>query len=66
MSGIFGKPFKRAIWSALGLHGLLTVCLRFSSGTKTIWPKTALYPVRKRGHFRPNTFRAGTGIFTYW
>ena len=31
MWGIFGKPLKRAIWNTLGLHVVLTVCLRFSS-----------------------------------
>ena len=29
--GIFGKPLKRAIWNTLGLHAVLTTCLRFSS-----------------------------------
>ena len=66
MWGIFGKPLIRAIWNALGLHAVLPIYLRFSSSMKTIWPKTALYPVRKPGNFRPNSFRAGTGIFTYW
>ena len=31
MWGIFGKPLKRAIWNTLGLHVVLTVCLRFLS-----------------------------------
>ena len=31
MWGIFGKPLKRAIWNTLGLHAVLTTCLRFSS-----------------------------------
>ena len=31
MWGIFGKPLKRAIWNTLGLHAVLTVCLRFLS-----------------------------------
>ena len=31
MWGIFGKPSKRAIWNTLGLHVVLTVCLRFLS-----------------------------------
>ena len=31
MWGIFGKPLKWAIWNTLGLHALLTTCLRFSS-----------------------------------
>ena len=31
MWDIFGKPLKRAIWNTLGLHALLTTCLRFSS-----------------------------------
>ena len=29
--GIFGKPLKRAIWNTLGLHAVLTTCLRFLS-----------------------------------
>ena len=33
MWGIFGKPLKRAIWKPLGLHAVLTTCLRFSSGS---------------------------------
>ena len=28
MWGIFGKPLKRAIWNTLGLHVVLTTCLR--------------------------------------
>ena len=48
----------KAIWSAPGLHAVLTVYLRFSSGTKTIWPKPALLRVQKRGKFR-----AGTSFF---
>ena len=28
MWGIFGKPSKRAIWNTLGLHAVLTTCLR--------------------------------------
>ena len=32
MWGIFEKPLKRAIWNTLGLHAVLTTCLRFSSG----------------------------------
>ena len=28
---IFGKALKRAIWNTLGLHVVLTVCLRFLS-----------------------------------
>ena len=31
MWGIFGKPLKGAIWNTLGLHTVLTVCLRFLS-----------------------------------
>ena len=31
MWGIFGKPLKRAIWNFLGLHAVLTTCLRFLS-----------------------------------
>ena len=31
MWGIFEKPLKRAIWNPLGLHAVLTVCLRFLS-----------------------------------
>ena len=31
MWGIFGKPLKRAIRNSLGLHAVLTKCLRFSS-----------------------------------
>ena len=31
MWGIFGKPLKRAIWNTLGLHAVLTTCLRFFS-----------------------------------
>ena len=31
MWGIFGKPLTRAIWNTLGLHAVLTTCLRFSS-----------------------------------
>ena len=31
MWGIFGKPLKRAIWNTLGLHVVLTTCLRFLS-----------------------------------
>ena len=31
MWGIFRKPLKRAIWNTLGLHAVLTACLRFSS-----------------------------------
>ena len=31
MWGIFGKPLKRAIWNTLGLHAILTACLRFLS-----------------------------------
>ena len=31
MWGIFGKPLKRAIRNTLGLHVVLTVCLRFLS-----------------------------------
>ena len=31
MWGMFGKPLKRAIWNTLGLHVVLTVCLRFLS-----------------------------------
>ena len=31
MWGIFRKPLKGAIWNTLGLHAVLTVCLRFSS-----------------------------------
>ena len=31
MWGIFGKPLKRAIWNTLGLHAVLTTCLRLSS-----------------------------------
>ena len=65
MWGIIGKPLIRGIWNALGLHAVLPICLRFS-GTKAIWPKTALFPVRKQGHFRPNSFHVGTAIFTYW
>ena len=37
MWGRFGKPLKKAIWNTLGLHAVLTVCLRFPSGTKTSW-----------------------------
>ena len=66
MWGIFGKPLKWATWNTLGLHAVLTTCLRFSSGMKSFWPKTALFPVKKQGHFRPNSFCVGTGIFTYW
>ena len=29
--GIFGKPLERAIWNTLGLHAVLTICLRCSS-----------------------------------
>ena len=36
MWGIFGKPLKRAIWNTLGLHAVLTTCLRFSS-VSDIW-----------------------------
>ena len=28
---IFGAPLKRAIWNNLGLHAVLTTCLRFLS-----------------------------------
>ena len=31
MCGVVGKPLKRAIWNTLGLHAVLTICLRFSS-----------------------------------
>ena len=31
MWGIFGKPLKTAIWNTLGLHAVLTTCLRFLS-----------------------------------
>ena len=31
MWGIFGKPLKRAIWKPLGLHAVLTKCLRLLS-----------------------------------
>ena len=31
MWGIFGNPLKRAIQNTLGLHAVLTTCLRFSS-----------------------------------
>ena len=31
MWGIFGKPLKRATWNTLGLHAVLTTCLRFLS-----------------------------------
>ena len=31
MRGISGKPLKRAIWNTLGLHVVLTTCLRVSS-----------------------------------
>ena len=31
MWGIFGMPLKRAIWNTLGLHAVLTTCMRFSS-----------------------------------
>ena len=31
MWGMFGKPLKRAIRNTLGLHVVLTVCLRFLS-----------------------------------
>ena len=31
MWGIFGKPLKRAISNTLGLHAVLTTCLRFLS-----------------------------------
>ena len=31
MWGIFEKPVKRAIWNILGLHVVLTTCLRFLS-----------------------------------
>ena len=31
MWGIFGKPLKRATWNTLGLHAVLTTCLRISS-----------------------------------
>ena len=31
MWGTFGKPLKRAIWNTLGLHAVLTTCLRFLS-----------------------------------
>ena len=31
MWGIFGKPLKRAIWNTLGLHVVLTTCLKFLS-----------------------------------
>ena len=27
MWAIFGKPLKRGIWSTLGLHAVLTICL---------------------------------------
>ena len=37
MWGIFGKPFKRAIWNSLGLHAVLTTCLRFSSVVDSVW-----------------------------
>ena len=62
MWGIFGKPSKRAIWNTLGLHAVPPICLRFSSGTKTIWPKMALFPVRKQGHSRPNSFIPGSAF----
>ena len=29
--GIFGKRLKKAIWNTLGLHAVLTTCLRFSA-----------------------------------
>ena len=31
MWGVFGKPLKKAIWNTLGLHAVLTICLRFLS-----------------------------------
>ena len=31
MWGVFGKALKKAIWNTLGLHAVLTICLRFSS-----------------------------------
>ena len=36
--GIFGKPLNRAIWNTLGLHAVLTMCLRFSS----VWDTTCV------------------------
>ena len=31
MGGRFEKPLKGAIWNTLGLHAILTTCLRFLS-----------------------------------
>ena len=31
MWGVFGKPLKRAIWNTLGLHAVMTTCLRILS-----------------------------------
>ena len=64
--GYIRKALEKGYLEHLGLHAVLTTRLRFSPGTKNIWPKTALFPVQKQGHFRPNSFCVGTGIFTYW
>ena len=66
MWGILGKPLRRGMWNAPGLRAERTICFRFASSTKTIWPNTAPFPVRKWGHFTPNSFCAGTSIFTCW
>ena len=61
---IFGKPSKRAIWNTLGLHAVPPICLRFSSGMKTIWPKTAVFPVRDRHFHRLVRYTLALGSFS--
>ena len=56
MSGIFGKPLKRAIWNTLGLHAVLTTCLRFlpvlgdACVPCCLFLSTGSYPVRIQIH----------------
>ena len=56
MWGIFGKTLKRAIWNTLGLHVVLTTCLRFSSVLDMacvaccLFLSTGSYHVRKQIH----------------
>ena len=63
MWGRFGKPLKRAVWNTLGLHAVLTVCLRFPSGTKTIWSKMAPFSDAKTGPFLTKWFSCGDRHF---
>ena len=59
MSGIFGKPLIRAICNAPGLHAAPLICLRFSSGTKTIWPKSAPVSRPKTRPLEAKSFSCG-------